>query len=170
MCERPIYGHAVRATNPVPTKPDGPQVGGREELPMRKMLIALAGGALVVALATPAGASVAVPQRGGSGHAPGVHGGNRGNWGPGGDHWGRGDRGDRGGNGDEGHGRGDGDNRDGDHRDGDHRDGDHRGDGFRGGYPGYDNCDRGGYFYGPARSDSDNCDSYSYEQNDCCNY
>src|SRR2546423_8711975 len=103
MCERPIYGHAVRATNPVPTKPDGPQVGGREELPMRKMLIALAGGALVVALATPAGASMTVPQRGGSGHAPGVHGGNRGNWGPGGDHWGRGDRGDRGGNGGEGH-------------------------------------------------------------------
>ena len=127
---------------------------------MRKILIALAGGALVVALVTPAGASVTVPQRGGSGQTHGLHHDNRGHWGPGGDHWGRGDRGDGGGNGDEGHGRGD----------GDHRDGDHRGDGFRGGYPGSDNCDRGGYFSDHDRSGSDNCDGYSYDQNDCCNY
>jgi hypothetical protein len=132
---------------------------------MRKMLMALAGGALVVALATPAGASATVPQRGGSGHAPGVHYGNGGHWGPGGDHRGRGDRGDRNGRGDEGHGNRD----DGDHRDGDHRDGDHGGDGFYGSYPGYDNCDQDGFFYGPDRSDSDNCDGYSYERNDCCN-
>jgi hypothetical protein len=59
--------------------------------PMRKILIALAGGALVVTLAVPAGASTVEPQRG----APGMggHAGHgHGRFGDG-DHSGRGDRG-----------------------------------------------------------------------------
>ena len=97
---------------------------------MRKMLIALAGGALVVTLAVPAGASVAAPQRGGPGPIPAAHGGG------GGSHFG-GDRGgDHGGRGGDRWGRGD-------HGYPDPRGGDHRGD-YRGRYPGDRNC-----YYGP---------------------
>jgi len=117
---------------------------------MRKMLIALAGGALVVALASPAGASTAQPQHGGFAHVPAAHGGGGGShygggWGGdhggwGGDHGGRGGHGgwggDHGGRGGDRWGRGD---------HGYPGRGDHgypwRGDhGHRGGYPGYGNC------------------------------
>jgi hypothetical protein len=111
---------------------------------MRKMLMVLAGGALVVALAVPAGASVTASPRGGSAPIPAAHGDGGashfgGGWG--GDHGGRGGNhggrgGDHGGRGGDPWGRGD---------HGYPGRGDHgypgRGDGgHRGGYPGYPNC------------------------------
>jgi opacity protein-like surface antigen len=64
---------------------------------MRKMLIALAGSALVVTLAVPAGASMIEPQRGGPGMAHAGHGGGGGYHFGDGDRRGRfGDHGDRG--------------------------------------------------------------------------
>jgi hypothetical protein len=142
------------ATNPAFTKPDDPEVGRREELPMRKILIALAGGALVVTMALPAGASTAEPQRGGSGAhfgsgRAGDHWGRGGDhWGRGGDHWGRGDRGDR----DR---WGDGDR--GDRGDRHHRDGDHRGDRFG-------DCDGDGYYFGGYGD----CGNYFNDEANCC--
>jgi hypothetical protein len=104
---------------------------------MRKMLIALAGGALVVTMALPAGAAVTAPARGGSAPIPVAHGGG------GGSHFGGGWGGDHGGWGGDHGGRGGGHGGRGDH--GYPGRGDHgypgRGDhGHRGGYPGYGNC------------------------------
>ena len=78
---------------------------------MRKMLTALAGAALVVTLATPAGAAMSQPQGGGPGVTHAGYGGRAGDH----DHWGRG--GDHGGWGHDGWGhRGDWGRRGGDHR------------------------------------------------------